>query len=294
MDTSQLETFLAIYEYNNYSKAAEHLNVTQPTVTARMKNLESELSCKLFERSGKNVILTKEGKVFLKYATTILSYVRYSKEETLSSKLPSLKVGFPPGFSYSFITELIQSIISIDDLNITVIEGEDSSRLNEQIIAGELDLVLTRNDVAYNPNLISEYLFEDTLVLICGKNHRLADSDKIEMDDLHDETIIWYRRNSPLISNVDQRLIGVPNIKHIEVENNEMLKKVVASGIGVGITPLIGIDQSERDQLIVKEIKELRYIPNKIYIQYRKNLIIENYLENIISSIINHKNNKNE
>ncbi|WP_338452374.1 LysR family transcriptional regulator [Niallia oryzisoli] len=292
MDTSQLETFLAIYEYNNYSKAAEHLNVTQPTVTARMKNLESELSCKLFERSGKNVALTREGKVFLKYATTILSYVKYSKEETLSSKFPNLKVGFPPGFSYSFITELIRSIILIDDLNITVIEGEDSNKLNEQIITGELDLVLTRNDVAYNPNLISEYLFDDKLVLICGKHHRLAEMEDIKMDDLHDETIIWHRRNSPFNSSVDQRLVGIPNIKHIEVGNNEMLKKVVASGIGIGITPLIGIDQKDREQLMVKEIKEFQHIPNKIYIQYRKNLLIDQYIENIIESIINHKNNK--
>lgn len=292
MDTSQLETFLAIYEYNNYSKAAEQLNVTQPTVTARMKNLESELSCKLFERSGKNVTLTREGKVFLKYATTILSYVKYSKEETLSSNYPNLKVGFPPGFSYSFITELITSIISIDDLNITVIEGQDSRKLNEQIIAGELDLVLTRNDVAYNPNLITEYLFDDKLVLICGKQHHLASIEDLKMDDLHDETIIWYGRNAPLISSVDQRLVGVPNIKHIEVGNNEMLKKVIASGIGIGITPLIGIDQHDREQLVVKEIKEFQHIPNKIYIQYRKNLIIDEFIEKIIHSIINHKNTK--
>jgi len=292
VDTSQLETFLAIYEYNNYSKAAEQLNVTQPTVTARMKNLESELSCKLFERSGKNVTLTREGKVFLKYATTILSYVKYSKEETLSSNYPNLKVGFPPGFSYSFITELITSIISIDDLNITVIEGQDSRKLNEQIIAGELDLVLTRNDVAYNPNLITEYLFDDKLVLICGKQHHLASIEDLKMDDLHDETIIWYGRNAPLISSVDQRLVGVPNIKHIEVGNNEMLKKVIASGIGIGITPLIGIDQHDREQLVVKEIKEFQHIPNKIYIQYRKNLIIDEFIEKIIHSIINHKNTK--
>ena len=55
MDNSQLETFLAIIEHRNYSRAAESLNVTQPTVTARVKNLENELNCKLFNRDGKNV-----------------------------------------------------------------------------------------------------------------------------------------------------------------------------------------------------------------------------------------------
>ncbi len=83
MDNSQLETFLAVIEYQNYSKAAESLNVTQPTVTARIKNLEDELNCKLFKREGKYVVLSNEGRVFVEYATSILTYMNHSKEATI-------------------------------------------------------------------------------------------------------------------------------------------------------------------------------------------------------------------
>ena len=62
MDNSQLETFLSVIKHQNYSKAAQFLNVTQPTVTARIKNLENELNCKLFNRDWKNVSLSNEGK----------------------------------------------------------------------------------------------------------------------------------------------------------------------------------------------------------------------------------------
>ena len=86
MDTNQLETFLAIIEYSNYSRAAEFLNVTQPTVTARIKNLEHELNCKLFDREGKNVSLTKEGEVFVEYATSILTYMEHSNEATVATQ----------------------------------------------------------------------------------------------------------------------------------------------------------------------------------------------------------------
>ena len=289
MDNSQLETFLAVIEYKNYSKAAEFLNVTQPTVTARIKNLENELSCKLFDRDKKNFTLSKEGKVFVEYATSILTYMDHSKEATLASMHPSIKIGFSPGFSYSFITELISSISLIDNLDISIIEGEDSTRLNEQIISGELDVVFNRNAIAHKPDLISEYLFDDKLVLICGENHRLAKHEKISLNDLQGETLIFYRPHAPLMTAVVQEFIGIPNIKRIEVGNNEMLKKIVTCGLGIGLTLALGIEDGEKSKLVVKNLKELGKVQNKVYVQYRRNLLLEKSVKKIIYSFINHE-----
>ena len=66
MDTVQLETFFSVITHKNFTKAAEALNVSQPTASARVKNLESELGCKLFDKDGKNVTLSKEGKIFVR------------------------------------------------------------------------------------------------------------------------------------------------------------------------------------------------------------------------------------
>ena len=65
MDKTQLETFITIAEHKSYSKAALLLNVTQPTITARIKNLESELSCTLFNRVGRDIICRKKELFFL-------------------------------------------------------------------------------------------------------------------------------------------------------------------------------------------------------------------------------------
>jgi DNA-binding transcriptional LysR family regulator len=291
MDTSQLETFLAVIEHHNYSKAAEYLNVTQPTVTARIKNLENELNCKLFDREGKNVTLSKEGEVFVEYATSILTYMTHSIEATKASKFPSIKIGFSPGFSYSFITDLIDSIKSIDQLSISIIEGENSSKLNDQLLSEDVDLVFTRNVVSHKPNIISEFLFDDKIVLICGRSHRLAKQEISSLDQLQGETLFWYQRNTLLLSPAEQQLIGVPNIKHIEVGNNEMLKKVVGSGLGVGITPLLGVDSVDKNTIVVKRIKEFEAIPNKVYVQYRKKLMMDLPIKKIIYSMINHEMN---
>lgn len=291
MDNSQLETFLAVIEFQNYSKAAESLNVTQPTVTARIKNLEDELNCKLFIREGKNVILSNEGKVFVEYATSILTYMNHSKEAAMTSKFPTVKIGFSPGFSYSYIVEVINSIKSIEQLNISIIEGENSVVLNKQIEDGELDLVFTRNVVSHTPHINSEFLFDDKIGLICGKNHMLASKQKITLNDLEGETIFWYRRNTPLLLPADRLFIGVPNIKHIELGNNEMLKKVVGSGFGLGVTLLSGVDSVDLDKIVTKRIDEFDVIPNKVYVQYQKKLLMDVPVKKIIYAIINHEIN---
>lgn len=291
MDNSQLETFLAVIEHQNYSKAAEALNVTQPTVTARIKNLEDELNCKLFSREGKNVVLTNEGKVFVEYATSILTYMNHSKEATMTSKFPTIKIGLAPGFSYSYIVEMINAIKSIEQLNISIVEGENSVVLNQQIESGELDLVFTRNAVSHHPHIISEFLFDDKIGLICSKDHLLASKQKLALSDLQGETLFWYRRNTALLSPADQLLIGIPNIKHIEVGNHEMLKKVVGSGFGLGITPLLGVDTVDLDKIVIKRVDEFDSLPNKVYVQYQKKILMDVPVKKIIYAIINHEVN---
>jgi DNA-binding transcriptional LysR family regulator len=288
MDTSQLETFLSVFELQNYSKAADYLHVTQPTVTARIKNLENELNCKLFDREGKNLTLSKEGEIFLEYATSILTYMKHSIEATMTSQYSAIKIGIAPGFTYSFVTEILDSIKAIDNLSISIVEGENSTQLNEQIQSGALDLVFTRNTVSHNPNLISEFLFDDKIVLICGSDHRLANKKEMTINDLQGETLFWYRRNTPLLSPVEEQLIGIPYIKHIEVGNNEMLKKVIGRGFGVGITLSLGIDALDLNSICVKKIAEFNTIPSKVYVQYRKKLIQDIPVKKIIDAINNH------
>jgi DNA-binding transcriptional LysR family regulator len=289
MDQTQLETFLTIAEHKSYSKAADILNVTQPTVTARIKNLEKELVCQLFERVGREIVLSKEGHIFIEYATSILTYINHSKEVTRSSKYPNIRIGFSPGYSYSFITELVNCVESFDNLGITIIEGESSVTLNEQILAGEFDLVFTRNILSHKPELVSEYLFENNLIAVVGKNHPLVNKEQLTLDDLEGETIIGYRRKTPLWTEIEQQLIGIPNIKRIEVGNNEMLKKIVESGLGIGITPSLGIDEKLDNNLVVKKVEGITNIPNKVYVQYRKNSVIVKPIKQIIYTMINHE-----
>ena len=72
MNTVQLECFVAVAEYLNFSKASRELKITQPAVSHQIQTLEEELGAKLFNRTSKSVTLTPEGSLFLPDAQLIL------------------------------------------------------------------------------------------------------------------------------------------------------------------------------------------------------------------------------
>ncbi|QDI92346.1 LysR family transcriptional regulator [Salicibibacter halophilus] len=289
MNESQLQTFLTVADYKSYSKAADALVVTQPTVTSRIKALEDILEIELFNRFGHEIYLTKEGHMFMDYAKNILLYIQYSKEIQHIVKEPVIKVGFSPGYSYSFITELLKTIKSIGAIDIQVVEGYDSVSLSESVILGEIDIIFARENSPNNPDIISEYLFDNNLVVVLPSNHYLTQKQTLLLEDLNEETILSFRRNSALWKLIDQQLIGVKNVTRIDVDNNEMLLKAVANDIGIGIIPKLGIDERYNAEVKIRQINEISSIPNHVYVQYRKNSRINQLAKKIIYSIINHK-----
>lgn len=290
MNDSQLQSFLSVAKYRSYSKAAEVLNVTQPTITSRIKALENILGCNLFKRIGHEIFLTEEAKLFISYAKNILIYMNHSKEIVNMIKEPTIKVGFSPSYSYSFIVEILKTVKLAGNVNIEVIEGYDSVSLNEMALAGEVDLIFTREALPARHDIISEYLFDNPLVVVIPKNHRLNKKKYLLLNDLNGETIISFRRNSPLWELIDQHLIGVQNLTRIDLDNNEMLIQAVANGIGIGITPILTIDQKYRQHKVkIYEIKEIYNIPNKVYVQYRENPRIKSLTKKIVYSIINYR-----
>ena len=79
MNTTQLECFMEVANCLNFSRAAEHLSITQPAVSHQINTLENELGVKLFHRTSKSVRLTQEGFLFTQYAGELLKMTAISK-----------------------------------------------------------------------------------------------------------------------------------------------------------------------------------------------------------------------
>ena len=86
MNTVQLECFLEVANCLNFSRAAEHLRITQPAVSHQIQTLENELGVPLFHRTSKSVRLTQEGFQFLDYAGEMLKLFLLSKARIKASQ----------------------------------------------------------------------------------------------------------------------------------------------------------------------------------------------------------------
>lgn len=73
MDIHQIEVFLSVFTHRSFSKASHELHLTQPTISAHIKALETEFHCKLFDRLGRTIIPTSEAEILLDYATELIA-----------------------------------------------------------------------------------------------------------------------------------------------------------------------------------------------------------------------------
>lgn len=207
-----------------------------------------------------------------------------AKEAIRLSRHPSVRIGFSPGFSFSIILDTIRILEKPQNLTVLIDEGMDSYHLTEQILNGELDMVLVRNPSHHHKELISSHIVDDKLVLIFGSGHRLAHAKQITRSDLDGETMICYRRHTPIWLEIDE-ILGLKNLKRIEVSNNETLKSIVKSGLGFSVLPAIGIDPNEYSELITKPFAEINNISNKVYALYKKESPSVQHIKLIIQKI---------
>lgn len=234
MDNEQLLTFINVSDLKNYSRAAEHLNLTQPAVTARIQKLELELNCRLFLRDGKKISLTEEGLALLPFAQKIVNYMNEAKQAIDTLKIPSLTIGLSPAISVSVLFQVLSLLREKNQFLFDIVEAEDSTEIAKMVTEGRVDIGLVRNVVPF-ADLESKYLFREKYKFIVGKNHELAAKPVISLKDLIGQTMICYRRQTPIAVKIDEKLVGVEKLKRIEVGGFEMVKFMVKNNWGFSI-----------------------------------------------------------
>jgi DNA-binding transcriptional LysR family regulator len=276
VDLEQLKTFVTISQYKNYTKAAEYLNVTQPTVTARIQNLENEFNCKLLHRNGKSVALTEEGEVLLSYAIKMIQDTYSLKERISNIDIPNLNVGFTPAFSYDIIHGAISLFLthkSSSKPSISITEGNDGDLISKKIKSGELDFGIVRDTISFDEELEQIFITVDKVILIVGKSHPLAEKNEITNDDLVNQTLVTFLRHTSMIQRIEQNVAGIKGLKLLEVGNFGMMKSFVRNGLGVSIVPQLAISNAEGfdKEICVKSFNSIeKEIPLNVVAIFKK------------------------
>ena len=199
MELRHLRYFLAVADKLSFTRAADHLRVTQPTLSHQVKALEEEIGSVLFDRVGRRVYLTRSGETLRKYAQHALNAI--NSATTAISELEglthgTLTIGVFESFSGSLLPPLLAEFSRLyPGVHVTV-RQLPAGQLEEQLDKGDLDL-----GIAYSPpatdNIVAEKLFDEPLVLVVGTKHPLAHKRKIHMAALDGEPLMLLTAEFP-------------------------------------------------------------------------------------------------
>jgi LysR family nitrogen assimilation transcriptional regulator len=174
MDLKQIEYFLCVAERRSFSRAAELLGLSQPSLSRQVGLLETELGQHLLVRHGRGVEPTEAGLRFMEHASALLALAARAKEDLQSLRTsPSGKVviGLPPRVAMVLTPPLVKRFgEAFPGASIAVAEGL-SVQVREWLLAGRVDLALLY-DPPSSPQLTFESVFREELVLVAASSSR--------------------------------------------------------------------------------------------------------------------------
>lgn len=191
----ELECFVALANYLNFTKAAEFMNVTQPAFSRHILFMENELNVSLFFRNKRSVYLTAAGEAFLVEAKNILEHYHNGLAKALQAEkgqVGSIKIGI---LSEQF-NELISKSIKMFTESYPSIEVEINEYTSSSMISAlkkyEIDIGFT---ISPGISAIDDIIWKSNMVLeqavALPWNHHLADRDSIDVKELEDEMFIF-------------------------------------------------------------------------------------------------------
>lgn len=278
MDTEQLKLFLDLARVKNFTRAARNNFLTQPAVSRRIQQLESELGVRLFERTRRRVLLTENGGIFLPYAREILSKLEEARHDLLESDtkpVGRLRVAASPSIGLyalpAYLKKFIRQYPRID----LHVEYELPEEIYLGIASGEVDLGVVAYPIA-RPEVLSIPFQTDTIVLICAPNHPLARRNSVRLRDLRDEQFVLLPDRVPTGKAIRQALrrLGVRLQVRMEYDNFELIKRTVEMGSGLSLVPR-QVAQMEVKNQKLKSLKILDFpLDRPLAIVYRKGRIV--------------------
>lgn len=274
MDLGQLEAFLQVAGHRSFSRAAEALRLTQPSVTARIQALERDLGETLFERNGRGVSLTEVGAAFLPHAQRVLKALQDGRDAIQSlQELESgtLRLGAAPTISTYVLPGLLKEFRSrYPGLDVSV-RTEYSDQIVQMVLADEVQVGLER--MITHPDVVTVPLYEDEVALVTSPQHPFAKRDAATIEEVSGEALIMFNRGSGYYALVDSALreAGVLVSPTMELDNMEATKKMVEEGLGIAMLPMVAVEREvQRGELRQVRVRGMTMPRRQIALIYRR------------------------
>jgi DNA-binding transcriptional LysR family regulator len=247
VDLRQLEIVRAIAETGSFTGAGARLHVSQSAISRQILLLEDEFHERLFVRLGRRVQITAAGEALLQLANRVFTDIRDTsssitdRQKVLSG--PLRMVGGMTVCLYVF-PQLIKEFRAQHPLVDIKIAVGGTYRLQRRVRSRQADLALLTLPV-HDPALTSVPVLREELMLVMPAGHPLADKTPVPVESLVGQPFIVFESGSNTRRTVDEFFTREqirPNVI-AETENVEIIKSMVASGLGVSIVPILTVER---------------------------------------------------
>jgi LysR family cyn operon transcriptional activator len=192
LEIRHLRYFLAVAEAGSFSRAADRLGISQPSVSQQMRDLEAGLRVSLFQRRGKRILLTSTGLIFQEHARALLRELENFLQEVSNEPgrlRGTLHLGVVPVLNVPLVPELI-GMFAADHPGINlIVEEVSSTEIETALEEGRMNVglvFLTR----HSPNLRYERLCTDEFALIVSESHPWSKRHVIPLSELHQQRLL--------------------------------------------------------------------------------------------------------
>lgn len=224
----------------HFTRAAEGLHVSQPTLSTQIKELEVELGIPLFDRVGRSVRLTEAGELFRQHAARALREVeagRGAVADLLGVRRGTLRVGVTHSFSTALIPRVVARFRLLHPGVGVAIDKTSGRAIEQALVAGTLDL-----GIAYAPveaaGVVAETLFDEEVVLVVAEGHPLADRPSASLAEFDGLPMVLISREFSTRRLIDERFEGAGVRPEVAVEMNDIDSLLEIVRLGAGATVL--------------------------------------------------------
>lgn len=175
-----LRAFVTVVDTKSFTKAADRVFRTQPTISLQIKKLEQHSGAVLLERDSRNICMTEEGRKLYAYATKILDlHDQLCAQLSERKQRPSvLRIGIPDDFAHTFLAGVFEAVREWSPDVEIVVTSDVSCNLRELIDQGELDLAIVTSE---RPDDDAKLLRQEKLRWVCGNSEDVAARTPVPM-----------------------------------------------------------------------------------------------------------------
>lgn len=286
MEIRQLQTFVQAAQLESFSKTAEMLGYSQSAITVQMRLLETELNTRLFDRMGKRVVLTPQGREFLKSANKILYEVnKASKSMNEGRELTNpLHVGTIESLCTAKFPRILSEFHSLHprvNLKITVDSPEKLIRMMEH---NELDLIYILDTPRWDENWVKVMELAEPVVFVASAASRFAGKERLVLDDILQEPFFLTEKHANYRQALDQQLaLRRQSISPVlEISDTEFIIRMLELNQGLSFLPYFAVEQDiYKHRIITLDVKDV-HISMYRQIFYHKNKFRTREMEEFI------------